>query len=303
MSDLVTELLARTDAGTADMLLGTITALAPLTVEVAGSRLTSLVLAGTYVPMAGDVVVIVRQGARLVVVDTVNARPTIGTVTAIPSAGVTVQTAAWIRTIPCLASYTPVVGHSVMIGWASSGPVVLGRINTGPAVPLPDPGGATPPPVASSGTMTFPALDAASWRGAWRDDTGDVIQGTAPTYPGANNGAWFYGPAPAGTLAGATVTGAGIYLERTQGGTFAAQAATLRSHGSATRPAGNVAYGAGSQAVNLAVGDAGWVNLDVALAQAVIAGGGLGINGTAYMRLTDLAASPQNGTIKVDWKR
>ena len=76
----------------------------------------------------------------------------------------------------------------------------------------------------------------------------------------------------------------------------------LWGHTSATRPGGDVSRTTGPHDITLPAGwGGGWVPIPVALAQVVVAGGGLGIAGGSYAGLDGRDADPQSGTVAIDW--
>ena len=301
------------------MLMGTVVSGAvttgTLTVNVGGIDYTDLLIADAGCSLdAGDSVVLLRQGDWMVVVGAVTPwLPPHGTVTAVGATTVTVTVPGHGSvTLPFLVSYaTPTIGDVVSIAWYGTARrgVVMGELSTSPAAaeePAPKP---TPPlPQPRTGTTTFPARSVGTYRsGQWRTDAnGDVIQGTAPGYPGANEGAWFYHGAIKQTLAGATVTSARIYLGRTSGGVYAAQACHLQRVTNNVRPSGALTFSGSVDDVSLAVGQTGWFTISTAIVQALVtSGGSIGIRAPSgpYMRMFGLSKSSSAGALRISWKR
>lgn len=302
-----------------EMLTGTVVSgdvtTGTLTVNVGGIDYTDLFIVDAGCSLdAGDSVVLLRQGDWMVVVGAVTGwLPPHGTVTAVGATTVTVTVPGnGSVTMPFLTSYTsPTVGDVVSISWHGTvrRGVVRGKLSTSPTTaekPAPKPNPPLPQP--RTGTTTFPARSAGTYRsGTWRPDAnGDVIQGTAPGYPGANEGAWFYHGAIKQTLAGATVTAASIYLGRTSGGVYAGQACHLQRVTNNTRPGGALSFTGAVDDVSLAVGQTGWFSISTAIVQALVtSGGSIGIQAPSgpYMRMYGLSKSSSAGALRISWRR
>jgi len=185
---------------------------------------------------------------------------------------------------------------------------VLGELSTSPTSPtLPAPAPPPPPPPATAGVNTFPALSVGTYRSGWRtDDNGDVIQGTAPGFSGLNEGAWFYHGQIRNTLGGATVTGAEIFLGRTSGGVFAAQACHMYRVTNDSRPGGALTFGSGPHDASLPVNTSGWFTFSTSIAQELVdSGGSVGIKAPSgpYMRMFGLSKSGSAGALRIYWRR
>jgi hypothetical protein len=275
-------------------------------------------------PLAiGDNVLAVRQGLRLTILGPLDvaARPVNGTVASAPSNSFQIIVNTTLGALGCqfLGSYTPVVGDKVLIMWSGSTPIVIGeqgKTGTPPTpTPPPPPRPPTPtpppkPPTIKRGTKIIQAVSCGSYRsGQWRDDAaGNVIQGTAPGYPGLNSGAWFYAGKVHANLAGATVTGAWIWLSRVSGGAFAAQTVHLFRELDDRHPTGNTApsFGALNADVALAVGQSGWFRLPLDFAQGLVdLGGSVGVKAPSgpYVRLAGLAQTGRAGSLKISWRK
>jgi len=229
-------------------------------------------------------------------------------VTAVPSSiTVTVNLGGVLVTIPRANEYTaPAVGDVALVATTNLGKAyALGRLATATA-PVPPP---APPPAPTTGTITFPAQTAGTYRGgAWRTDRSQVLSGDW-SGTGINQGAWFYGTAPAGTLAGATITAANVFIDRRAGGFNAAQQIRLYLHNASTRPGAPPAIVAGPQSIaSMVVGAAGWRPVPLAWAAQIAAGTarGLGIyTATAdpYVVLASLAENGQSGALQLAWQK
>jgi hypothetical protein len=285
-----------------------------LTVNVGGTDYTDLFITDSGLAVdAGDSVVVMRQDDWMVVVGAVTQwLPPHGTVTGSTATAVTVSVPGHGSvTLPFLASYSPTNGDVVAIMWhgTTRHGVVVGKLSTSPTtqeVPAPKPNPPLPQP--RTGTTTFPARSVGTYRsGTWRTDAnGDVIQGTAPGYPGANEGAWFYHGAIKQTLSGATVTAASIYLGRTSGGVYAGQACHLQRVTNNTRPGGALTFSGAVDDVSLAVGQTGWFSISTAIVQALVtSGGSIGIRAPSgpYMRMYGLSKSSSAGALRISWRR
>lgn len=310
---LAEEITARS-AASLDLVMGTVsgvdTTSGIVTVNVGGVDIDGVLFANQgYSPYVGDGVSLLRQGNRLVALgaNSVPLSP-IGVVTTVPGGSPTiiVTVSGHQYSLPFINSYSPTVADRVYISWpgTSRAGVVLGKI--GVTTPAPEPPPPPPPPTTPTfGTTTFAATGAGTWRSGWRTDANDnVIQGTAPGFPGANEGAWFYSGLIANSLAGATVTGMQIYLGRTSGGVFAAQTCHLYRVGDDTQPGGALSFGSGPYDVDLAVGQEGWFGVSTVLGQQLVdSGGSVGITGTPYMRMFGLSQSGSAGALSISWRR
>lgn len=315
MQDLANQIIARISPDV-EILTGQIAQVlsASVTVYIGGNlHPDKLVAAPGYKPVAGDQVLVLRRGQVLTVLGAITPPyATEGTVSTVPGStstviGVTVAGIAAAVELPFLDSYTPVVGHQVSLLWrggVNSG-LVLGKVGNAlppPAPPAPPP---PPPPAPLEGSTVFNAVDVGTYRSGWRnDDNGDVIQGTAPSFAGANSGAWFYGGHPKNTLTGATVTALEIWLGRTSGGVFGGQSCHLYRVVDDWQPGGALTFGTGPNNVSLSVGQEGWFSLPASLGQELVnSGGSIGITGEPYMRMYGLSKSGQAGTIRIYWRR
>lgn len=205
---------------------------------------------------------------------------------------------------------TPVAGDQVRLVEFAGERIVLGRITTPPpptaadaqAIPAAP---VAPPALARSGTSTYPAIDSGYWSavGGWSPGGAygsRLMQGTTDA---ANTGAWFYGVAPA-ELASRTIVSARVRVIRsTQWGPTGAAPAHVRAHASAYRPAGQVVLGVAAVDASLPRGGEGWFAVSVAAAQAVVAGGGLGIDGAPSLVLEGIRERSDSGLLEITWSR
>lgn len=309
------EEIARGSGGGVEVLYGTIASVqdTSVTVYVGGNLVADCLLAAPgYLPLPDDPVVVLRHGSRITVLSAiVPPYPPRGTVQALPDVStdlvnVTVAGFGNVR-LPFMGNYTPAVSDLVQILWRGTlqSGLILGEVGDADVVLPPSSPPTAPPSGPSSGTTTFTATGVGTYRSGWRnDDNGDVIQGTAPGYPGANEGAWFYSGHIRGTLGGATVTGAEIWLGRGEGGVFASQTANLQRVAHDTRPGGAMTFTGSVTGVGLAVGQSGWLAIPTALAQSLVdSGGSIGVKGSPYMRLHGLSRSGSAGALRISWRR
>lgn len=290
-----------------------------VTLNIAGAALTGLQLPGVPLAVNDNVLVLQQSGTYFIVALLAGAgRPISGAVASVPSSSSTiiVTTAVGSLEMGWSAAYSPTVGDAVWIAWLGSTPIVMGKQGKTGTPPAPTPPAPPPkpppppPPKITTGTSTFVASSSGTRRGSeWLSDgisNGNVMQGSYGSY-GANYGAWFYSGRPHSTLAGATVTGARIYLARTNGGTYAAQTIHLSRVSNNTRPSGGLSFDSGhaTNAISLAVGQKGWYTLPVSIAQALVtSGGSIGVTSSdPYVRLWGVKNSGSAGALRISWKR
>lgn len=264
-----------------------------------------------WVPTVGDRVrVLVAHGEYLVLGRVLSGplRAT-GTVTAAGGGGARCTVLAGGVSYSCLrnVAYTPVVGHVVRLDWSEPTPWVIGQSSTDVPPPSSDPAPPPPPPApGGTGVTSFAAVASGyfsttyGWSGAtsWGSR---LMQGTSG---GTNTGAWFYGAGPR-SLAGRTISRAEVFVHRTPGyGAGGVSTVHLYRHTSDARPGGNVALVAGPTDVARARGQADWVDVPTAWAQAIVDdGGGLGIYGSPYLVLEGIREDPQSGLLRLTWAR
>lgn len=183
----------------------------------------------------------------------------------------------------------------------------LGRVfSAAPAVIEIEP--APPPkPAVVTGTLVVAPVETRSYRNSsWRTDNTEVYQGQ---YGGGGNhtGAVFYGTKPR-SLAGTAVTAATIKVRRISGGTYAAQATTMRLVTQATRPAGGPTLGLTTSGPTLAVGSEATFTIPDSWAQAMVDGtaGGLAFydaDGSPYVKFAGRGTWSPAFTLTISWRR
>lgn len=167
--------------------------------------------------------------------------------------------------------------------------------------PAPD-----PKPAAVSGALVASPVETRSYRGSWRTDNTDVYQGQYGGW-GNHTGAVFYGSKPR-SLAGATVTGATIRVQRISAGAYAAQATTMRLMTNATRPAGAPTLTSTGAGPSLAVGGSTTFTVPTSWAQAMVDGTAGGIaffdaDGSPYVRFAGRGSWSPAFTLTINWTR
>jgi hypothetical protein len=203
---------------------------------------------------------------------------------------------------------TVALGDVVLVAKQGSSRFVTSILYSAPpAAVSPD----VPPPPAPStvtGTTTVRAVSTGSYRaGKWRTDTDDLVQGVTPGQ-GNSIGCAFYGRAPK-ALAGATVLAARLTVRRIRGGSFAAQAPTLRLVTQTTRPAGAPSLTSSTVGPSLKVGaTTSTFVVPASWGQQMVDGtaGGLAVYDSAgdpYVRLAGRSAFGPAFALKISWKR
>lgn len=234
---------------------------------------------------------------------------TVGTVVG-GSATVPVVANGKTYTATFLASYAPVAGDLVRLHWSHGLPTVLGKVGSTPAPAPPPPVTPPPPPPSTSGVLGVAATDSATysvgygWNGYYGQN---LYQGNGATWgaPADNRGSWFYGNG-AGQLAGATIDRITFRVpKRLGGGANADQYLHLYLHTSSVRPGGDVGRTAGPTDVLILYGYQGgdYVDLPLAWASQLLAGGGISMTGSPYMGMAGKGLDPASGHIKYSWRR
>jgi len=228
--------------------------------------------------------------------------------TASASAKITARVNGAIQSVNVARDLTVATGDVVIVGKVTGQWFAIGRAFTAaPADVDPPP---PPPPVFDTavGTLLLPAI----WTGTYRD--GGWVTGSTDTEQGSRGGAGnatgvaFYGY-KAGSLAGATVTGARVRLVRAFDGSASSVTPTLQQiveaayDGSAPTLAGTSTAGP-----SLAPGATVDYALDPAWGQALVnaGGGALGVyaaGGSPYVRLTGTGEQPDAWLLALDWQR
>lgn len=229
----------------------------------------------------------------------------LGWVVSSTSTEVTVDLGEETVTMPKLRDYTPAVNDVALILRTGRLLYCLGAVNTGPiSKPGTDPDMPAAPSAHEVRTRTFRPVSVGTYRGGWRSDTGDVLQGDW-TGHGINQGAAYYGSGPAG-LSGTAVSGK-VRVRRLAAGSGAAQAPTFRLLDHKRRPSGAPSYSDTFVGPAIAVGEDRTVAIPDAWTQALIngtAGGiGIGVAGTSpYLRLAGRGAWSPSFELTIKWK-
>lgn len=224
-----------------------------------------------------------------------------------------------------VSGLSPALGAAVLITQSGSNwfvtatiPPVPVAVPPPPAQPPDTPPADTPPPpkpVIRTGTLVVVPVSTASFRqGKWRTDTGysvdsaDTLQGNYGSGLGINTGCAFYGGKPK-SLGGSTVTRVTLKMRRTDGGTFAPQAMTLRLVTQASRPGGAPTLNESTAGPRLAVGDTttGFV-LPNSWGQALVNGtrGGIAMfvsSNSPYIRCAGRGRWSSAWVLGISWRR
>jgi len=251
-------------------------------------------------------------GEMLVLGRVGQAGPVEASVTAAPSGSdtITVTAGAVVYTVTFLASYTPTVGDRVRLLWQGGSGTVLGKVGITPATVISQPATPPPPAASTSGELSVPATDSATYSGGaygWNGYYGqNVYQGDGSAWgaPSSNAGAWFYGSA-ATQLAGATVTAPRFRLPARRSGGASGSPATIHLyvHTNPTRPGGDVNRIAGPFDVTIPAGyGGGWITLPE-WGNTLINGGGISITGSPYTGFQGRDTDPASGQLILPWTR
>ncbi|MBQ1039284.1 hypothetical protein [Micromonospora sp. C81] len=164
-----------------------------------------------------------------------------------------------------------------------------------------------PTEVVRTGTLVVSPVDTGSYRASfgWRTDNTDVSQGDDGR--GNHTGAVFYGDAPR-SLTGATVTGATVQVQRIQGGTFTAQATTMRLMTESTKPGGTPTLTSTTAGPSLAVDTETIFTVPNSWAQAMVNGTAGGIaffdsDGSPFVRFAGRGSWSPAFTLAITWQR
>lgn len=290
-----------------------------------------------YYPSAGDVVLALRAGELWTVLGSPMREPDAppdppparGTVTSVPTGssriGVSV-TGHGTLLCPFLDSYTPVIGHTVMLLWpAGDGvPTVIGRPGEvpepTPPKPPPAPEDRPPrptnptPPAVRSGRERFTAVDSRTRIPAgWSTNHGrHVMQGSWGSL--AFQGGWFYGNRVRSFFRGdREITSARIRLgaRRRVGYYNQSVTLTLRRHTHRTRPNGALSLTGTTVTVTVPVGGgARWVDLPEEWHTGFAEGHGVALVGTGQPNYGGVVGTgsgsgldPESGLLDIRWQR
>jgi len=281
-----------------------------------------------YYPSEGDVVLAVRVGELWTVLgeplqEPDQPAPARGTVTAVPTGATRISvniTGMGTLQCPFLDSYTPQVGHSVLLTWppGESAPTVIGRRGEVPAPPPPKPPppprptNPKPPPNQSGRTRLTPVDSRTRIAAGWRTNHGrHVMQGSWGGL--AFQGGWFYGKRPRSALRNRTITSARIRLgaRRRVGNYNQPLTLTLRRHTHQRRPDGALSLTGSSVTVTLDPGaGAQWVDLPASWHDGLAQGHGValaGTGGSAYGGVVGTGSGSgldsQSGLLDIRWQR
>lgn len=218
----------------------------PLAVVNIGDRAVAIPCAGFYPPVAGMSVQVERRNGALVVTGPAVPLAPLGVISAGGSPLATVTVGGLDYTLGYRAGYTPVIGDTVEINWATG--IIQGKITTATAVVAP----VVNAPSGGGSLSTAPVLATNSGRYLTR------WWGNDPWASDNNDGAWVYGSAVRNALRGSTPTRIEAYLPLlSQIGTC-----QIGVHSSGSLPAGPVT----SSLLTALNPTSGWVRLPLSFA-------------------------------------
>jgi hypothetical protein len=238
-------------------------------------------------------------------------RPGTGKVTTVPPSSPTITvtgTDGIGYTAYFVGSYTPTVNDNVILAWNAATPTVTGKVGATATPPAPAQPVPPPPPPPQTGTSTYQATDSdtiwpsGGW-GSWAGGGSNVYEGGA-SYGGPVYGAWFYSGSPA-ELAGRTITRIRFNTgqRRNVGSYNTAANVNFYAHTSPNKPAGDVTRAVGPNAVTIAPGFNGTIDLPLTFAATLQAGGGISIAGEPYAGFNGRNTQPDSGLLTIDWTR
>ncbi|WP_290473942.1 hypothetical protein [Leifsonia sp. 71-9] len=235
-------------------------------------------------PVPGMTVQMERTAGQWKVTGPAVALPAVGTITATGSPTATVTIGGGAYTLFYRSGYTPTLGDSVEVNWATG--VIQGRItgsNSG-TDPGTNPGGG-PTPLPGDPVL---ATNSGQYRSRWQSN--DVRASDSVS------GAWFYSGRVAAALTGASVSKVEIYLPlRTQVGVC-----NIGTHGYADMPGGWTGI-ANSTALNPR---GGWVSLPLSFVSALAAGGGIAVtSGNGDNQWSGTQSDPLSGALRFQGTR
>jgi len=238
--------------------------------------------------------------------------PREATVTAVPGgATITVTANSVDYKVTFLASYTPAVNDTVRLLWQGSDCTVLGEVGATPPPQAPPPPPAPPPPAPTTGQLSCPAIDSATFSAGygWNSYFGSNLyqgDGSAWGASSVNNGAWFYGGKNR-DLAGKTVTRVQFRVPQRLNAGASGSPITMHlyTHAQDYRPGGDVTRTTGPWDLTVQPGQgAHWVDLDPGTIGVTLkAGGGIGISGSPYAGFLGIGSGkdPASGQLVIDW--
>lgn len=257
-------------------------------VDVGDGRLAAALGSG-YLPETGESVLVWFIDGIPYVMGPATPRPHIGTVASVASGRVTMNTSAGtVGPIPYMGS-APGVGATMRILWHGGGVAFSATSASGGDTPV-NPGGGG----ATTHVDTFTAVEA----GTWNTGGGDSASSYFNSEVWASNttiGFWFYGTKIPDTIPGsATIQRVQLYISARQiyGG-----APVFTTHDNPGGPGDSLAGGTAVGVSNFA-----WVDLPVAMGNALRRGGGafgIGTRHGGYNIFKSLAADGQSGALRI----
>lgn len=235
---------------------------------------------------------------------------TVGTVVG-GSATIPVTAGGKTYTATFLSSYAPVAGDNVRLLWQGSDVTALGKVGATPAATPPPPVTPPPPPPTQRGQSSVPCVDSGTysvgygWNAAYGQN---VYQGNGAAWggPADNRGAWFYG-ANASPLAGSTIDRIQFRVpaRRAAGNHNSNAYMHLYLHTSSYKPGADVSRTAGPSDILVLAnyGGGGYVDLPLAWAPTLVAGGGIGIYTDPYMGFNGKGLDTASGHLLFDWHK
>jgi hypothetical protein len=240
------------------------------------------------------------------------ARPSRATVTVVPPGSETVTvlgTDGRTYAATFIGSYSPVVGHEVMLGWNASIPTIAGQIvptSVPPPPQAPTPPIPPPPPPPQTGRATYWASGSNTYWGpggwgSWAGGRGRVYQGSygsGPVY-----GGFFYGGGPT-QLRGRAIDYCGLVLgNRIAAGNYNSPVTIHIYATDATHQPGGLYTGIGGPIDVTAWPGQGLTEYNIsALAGHLLNGGGIGIYGDPYAGFLGRNEQADSGKLVFDWR-
>lgn len=205
-----------------------------------------------------------------------------------------------------IGSYSP--GDPIYLTWDGAQPTIIGKIQVfvpPPPAPPPPP----PPPVITTGSEALLVTASDTWGvggwGRWAKSIGGGEFVYSGFWAGQTlTGSWFYG-APRPALQGKSIPRIQFRVpaRETSAGNYNAPATIhLYAHTSSARPDGDVARVVGPYDVVVDPGfQGGYVDLPLAFAPTLVAGGGISIAGNPYVGFQSRLIDPLAGKLLIDW--
>ena len=232
----------------------------PLAVVNVGDSTITIPCIGFYPPAAGMVVQVEWRDGKPAVTGPARPLNPIGTITATGSPRATVSVDGESYLLYYRAGYTPGVGHTVEINWATG--IIQGQVT---GVDTPTAPETAPPKSSSFSGLKVKARESGRYQGSWWGDSD-------PWASNSNDGIWTYGNRIKDAIAGATISKIEIYLPLLS---------KLGNASIGTHPHSSIPGGAPNisnlEALSSSERD-GWVRLPLSFATYLAAGGrGLGV--------------------------